>query len=189
MVQRHFKSARVIPTSLLLAVSACMCLASSHSKRAEAQQPTVNEAPSAHNSEVEAEIRELDQIQGKAWLDRDQETLKRLWSPEFVLQAPSNQILTREGVFREMQTPRLAGGLASMERTTERVTQFGDIVISMGMDRPENKTGPTAGIVRTQRYTNVWRREGNSWRMIARHAHLLPLDPGQLPATPNTKPE
>lgn len=130
-------------------------------------------------SSVEAEIRELDQIQAKAWLDRDQAALKRLWSPEFVLQAPSNQILTREGVFREMQTPRLAGGLASMERTVERVTQFGDVVISMGVDRPVNKTGPTTGIVRTQRYTNVWRREGNAWRMIARHAHLLPIEPDQ----------
>jgi ketosteroid isomerase-like protein len=135
-------------------------------------------------SQVEAEMRELDQIQAKAWLERDQAALERLWSPEFVLQAPSNQILTREGVFREMQTPRLAGGLESMERTVERVRQFGDIVISMGVDRPVNKTGPTAGVVRTQRYTNVWRREGNTWRVIARHAHLLPLDQGQPPANP-----
>jgi ketosteroid isomerase-like protein len=138
----------------------------------------------AATSQVEAEIRELDQIQAEAWRDRDQAALELLWSPEFMLQAPSNQILTREGVFREMQTPRLVGGLASMERTVERVTQFGDIVISMGVDRPVNKTGPTAGVVRTQRYTNVWRREGNTWRMIARHAHLLPLEPGQPPANP-----
>src|SRR5687768_17377097 len=82
--------------------------------------------PAAAISQDEAKIRELDRIQAKAWLERDEAALERLWSPEFVLQAPSNQILTREGVFREMRTPRLAGGLASMERTVERVTQFGD---------------------------------------------------------------
>jgi hypothetical protein len=71
-----------------------------------------------------------------------------------------------------------------MERTVEAVTQFGDIVISMGVDRPSDRTGPTAGVVRTQRYTNVWRKEGNTWRMIARHAHLLPLDTAQPGVTP-----
>jgi hypothetical protein len=42
-----------------------------------------------------------------------------------------------------------------MERSVERVTQFGDIAISMGVDRPVDKTGPATGVIRTQRYTNV----------------------------------
>ena len=138
--------------------------------------------------QAEVEVRELDQIQAKAWLDRDKAALQRYWSPEFVLQAPSNQILTREGVFREMQTPRLAGGLASMERTVERVTKFGDIVISMGVDHYVPKNRPNAGLVREQRYTNVWRRDGNSWRMIARHAHALPIASDQPSTSSNPKP-
>ena len=145
-------------------------------------EPSVKEADAGvAGTQVETEIRELDQIQARAWLERDTIALKRLWSPDFILQAPSNQILTREGVFREMQTPRLAGGLASMEREVLRVTQFGNIVVSMGIDRPVDKTGPNAGIVRSQRYTNVWRREGDHWRVIARHANLLPVDANQQP--------
>ena len=137
-------------------------------------------AAMAH-SQVEAEIRELDQVQARAWSERDQAALERLWSPEFVLQAPSNQILTREGVFREMRTPRLSTP-TQLERTTERVTPFGDIVIAMGVEHFTPKNGPSAGVAQTQRYTNVWRREGNTWRMIARHAHLLPVE--QSPANP-----
>jgi ketosteroid isomerase-like protein len=171
---------QIVAASIPLVVAGCATV--NHPRGAQAIGGT------AATSQVEAEIRELDQTQAQAWLDRDQAALERLWSPEFVLQAPSNQILTREGVFREMRTPRLAGGLASMERTVERVTQFGDIVISMGVEHPVNKTGPTAGVVRTQRYTNVWRREGNTRRVIARHAHLLPLDPGQPSAFWNQKP-
>jgi hypothetical protein len=172
--------AQIVAASIALVVAGCD--SGNHPRGAQAIDST------AATSKVEADIRELDQIQAQAWLDRDQAALERLWSPEFVLQAPSNQILTREGVFREMRTPRLAGGLASMARTVERITQFGDIVISMGIEHPVNKTGPTAGVVRTQRYTNVWRREGNMWRVIARHAHLLPLDPGQASASSNQKP-
>jgi len=66
--------------------------------------------------------------------------------------------------------------LVSMERTVERVTPFGDIMISMGVEQYVSKNGPTAGILRTQRFTNVWRREGETWRKIARHAHVLALD-------------
>lgn len=127
----------------------------------------------AQSASVEAEIRALDEIQARAWVARDQSTLERLWSPDFVIHAPSNQILTREGAFREMRTPRLE--LVSLERAVERVTQFNDIAISMGIDRYIPKNGPSAGVVHTQRYTNVWRREGATWRKIARHANVLPL--------------
>jgi hypothetical protein len=136
-------------------------------------------------SQTEAEIRALDEMQARAWVARDQTALERLWSPEFVLNAPSNQVLTREGVFREMRTPRLE--LVSMARTVERVTPFGDIMISMGIDHYVPKNGPDAGLVRTQRFTNIWRRETDTWRQIARHAHVLSLDLGQPPASRPTR--
>ena len=158
---------QVIVTSIVLVVIGC-----DTGKEQTAKTAYIGVDP----NEVEAEIRELDQIQGKAWLERDTIALKRLWSPDFILQAPSNKILTREEVFREMQTPRLAGGLSSMERSVLKITQFDNIVVSMGIDRPVDKTGSNAGIVRTQRYTNIWRREGDTWRVIARHANLLPID-------------
>jgi hypothetical protein len=129
---------------------------------------------------IEAEIRVLDERQAKAWVARDQAALERLWSPEFVLHAPSNQILTRDAVFREMKTPRLE--MLSLDRTVERVTLFGEIAISMGVEHFRPKNGPNAGLRHTQRYTNVWRREGNSWRKIARHANVLPLNPTPRPA-------
>jgi hypothetical protein len=128
----------------------------SESTHRDASAPAASETNTAAAiSQTEAEIRALDEMLARAWVERDQAALERYWSLEFVLNAPSNQILTREGVFREMRTPRLQGGNVSMERTVERVTPFGDIVISMGVDNPVDKEGPFAGIVRTQRYTHV----------------------------------
>jgi hypothetical protein len=135
--QDIFRVPRIVAAGIALVVAGCAT-----ANRPDGAQ-VVGGAAAA--SQVEAEIRELDQIQAKAWLHRDQAALERLWSPEFVLQAPSNQILTREGVFREMQTPRLAVGLASMERTVERVTQFGKIVDLDGGGPPRKQDWTDCG--------------------------------------------
>jgi ketosteroid isomerase-like protein len=161
---------------LLLSPSGRSALTAAHDQGI-ARPPT---SSAVQTASVETEIRALDEIQAKAWVARDQGALERLWSPDFVLHAPSNQILTRDGVFREMRTPRLE--LASLERSVQRVTPFGDIAISMGVDRYIPKNGPSAGVLHTQRYTNVWRREGRTWRKIARHANVLPLSGSQPPA-------
>jgi ketosteroid isomerase-like protein len=162
-----------VPVLVLTAASFGACRPSSQSLVNDRDPQTPASTSAAPSASVEAQIRALDETQAKAWVARDQAALEQLWSPEFVIHAPSNQILTREETFREMMTPRLE--MLSLERTVERVTQFGDIAISMGVDRYVPKNGPEAGQVHTQPYTNVWRREGNTWRKIARHANVLPL--------------
>lgn len=125
----------------------------------------------AQHASVEAEIRALDEIQAKAWVARDQWALERLWSPDFVLHAPSNQILTRGNVSRDEDA---ATGIGFARTYRAACHSFNDIAVSMGLDRYIPKNGPNAGVALTQRYTNVWRREGTTWRKIARHANLLP---------------
>jgi ketosteroid isomerase-like protein len=46
----------------------------------------------------------------------------------------------------------------------------GDLVIVMGSDAVQDS--PTDPILR-RRVTNVWRREGNRWRLYIRHANLI----------------
>jgi ketosteroid isomerase-like protein len=164
---------RFLSVLMLVGCGPSAAMGDSDQRDASAGASETNSA--AATSQAEAQIRELDQMQARAWVARDQAALEQLWSPEFVLNAPSNQIRTREGVFREMRTPRLRESVP-MERTLERVTPFGDIMISMGVEHHGPKNGPAANPVRTQRYTNVWGREGDTWRIIARHAHMLPLD-------------
>jgi ketosteroid isomerase-like protein len=172
-------------TTLLLAGS--LLSASSASSRHRVNDRSMGEPAASVATAiaaVETEIRALDERQAQAWVVRDQAALERLWSPDFVLHAPSNQILTRDAVFREMKTPRLE--MLSLERTVQRVTVFGDIAISMGVEHYRPKNGPNAGALHTQRYTNVWRREGDTWRKIARHANVLPL--GATHQVPRPKP-
>lgn len=161
------------PLLLLIVAFSGGCRPSGQSAGNDNAALTPASSAAAPIASVDAQIRALDETQAKAWVARDQAALERLWSPEFVIHAPSNQILTREETFKEMMTPRLE--MVSLERTVERVTQFGDIAISMGVDRYVPKNGPEAGQVHIQPYTNVWRREGDTWRKIARHANVLPL--------------
>jgi len=52
----------------------------------------------------------------------------------------------------------------------------GDTVVVMGAETVRDT--PDSAVLR-RRYTNVWRREGNTWRLFIRHANIVV---GQGPA-------
>jgi ketosteroid isomerase-like protein len=61
---------------------------------------------------------------------------------------------------------------ASFQRTIEAVRLEGNVVIVMGAEtaRPTGDA-PSAGQTVRRRFTNIWKNEGERWRMIARHAN------------------
>lgn len=91
----------------------------------------------------------------------------------FIVNAPSNQIFpNRRAVldwFRKGMTTR-----SSYERSIEQVRVDGDIVILMGAETltPIGKA-PQAGQTVRRRFTNIWKKEGDTWRLWARHANLI----------------
>lgn len=68
---------------------------------------------------------------------------------------------------------------SSFERKMEFVKADGPYVIIMGLetvtplsDAPA--AGLTAGRTIERRFTNIWRREGDTWRLFVRHANVIP---------------
>ena len=63
---------------------------------------------------------------------------------------------------------------SSYERSIEQVRVDGDIVILMGAETltPIGKA-PQAGQTVRRRFTNIWKKEGDTWRLWARHANLI----------------
>ena len=53
------------------------------------------------------------------------------------------------------------------EERIEAMKRYGDVVVVMGHDLATDKPGMLP--VR-RRFTNVWRHDGDAWRMVARHA-------------------
>lgn len=121
----------------------------------------------------EVTIRSLEERERKAVLSEDVVALERLWSAELIVNNPQNQIsATRRDVL-----DRVKRGLirySAFERRIEAIRFNEDIAIVMGAETvvPAG-AAPGAGQPVQRRFTNIWRKDGSTWLMIARHANVI----------------
>jgi ketosteroid isomerase-like protein len=90
-----------------------------------------------------------------------------------VVNAPANRVApNRHAVFDLIRQGRIH--YSSFEATIEHIRVDSDLAIVMGAEtvRPTGKA-PLAGQTVNRRYTHVWRKGDDGWRLIARHANLL----------------
>jgi ketosteroid isomerase-like protein len=125
------------------------------------------------DSLAEARIRALDNEERLAALNQDYTALERLWSEHFIVNAPSNQILPNRNAvldwFRKGMTTR-----SSYDRRIEYVRVDGDMAIVMGEETlTPTANAPHAGQLVRRRFTNIWKKEGDAWRLWARHANVI----------------
>ena len=124
--------------------------------------------------EDEATIRSLEEQGRLGVLKRDTLALKSVWSENFMVNAPANRIAPNRGVVFGL----IASGMihyASFESMIERVRVDRDIAIVMGAEtvRPTG-SAPLAGETVRRRFTHLWQKDEGRWRLIARHAHVIP---------------
>jgi ketosteroid isomerase-like protein len=123
-------------------------------------------APSV--STWEDEIRANESAACAAFLAADLAAMDRLFSDDFVVNSPLQQVATKQQVLGLLQSGRIRH--TAYECTIEHLSRSGDVVVVMGRDRVE---GPPHGSVAHRRFTDIWRREGERWRCFARHAHVV----------------
>lgn len=122
----------------------------------------------------EGTIRSLDDQERAAVLNRDLSTLERLWSDQFTVNAPSNQVVVgKRNVLALVQRGQIR--YSSFERKIEFIRVDGNIAIVMGAETVQ-PTGdaPMAGQRVQRRFTHIWKQEARTWRLTARHANVLP---------------
>jgi len=109
------------------------------------------------------------QRQGReAFLARDIERLKDMWSDDLVVNSPINRIHSKAQVLDLLQKGIIAH--VSFIEHIEATMRDGDVVVVMGRDEVVNTAGAEPI---HRRFTNVWRAAGDSWRLIARQATLV----------------
>ena len=60
------------------------------------------------------------------------------------------------------------------EREIEFLRIDGSLAVVMGKEKVVPAIGaPGAGETIHRRYTNIWRKEGNTWRLYIRHANII----------------
>ena len=130
------------------------------------------------NSDEEL-VRSLDDQERIAALNRDGAALERLWSEQFILNAPNNQVVV--GKRAVLDTFVRAGiiNFSKFERQIEFIRADGAFVIIMGLETVQPLSdAPSAGLVAGQavkrRFTNIWKNEAGTWRLFVRHANVIP---------------
>jgi ketosteroid isomerase-like protein len=124
-------------------------------------------------------VRSLDDRERVAALNRDVPALQKLWSEQFTVNAPNNRVVV--GRQANLDT-FVRGGIinfASFERAIEFVRVDGNFATIMGLETVVPKSdAPSAGLIAgravNRRFTNIWKKEGDTWRLYWRHANVIP---------------
>jgi ketosteroid isomerase-like protein len=130
------------------------------------------------NSDEEL-VRSLDDQERVAALKRDVSTLERLWSEQFTVNAPNNQVVVGKRAVLDTFVRAGVINFSTFDRQIEFVRADGGFVIIMGLETVQPiSDAPSAGLVAGQaikrRYTNVWKNEAGTWRLFVRHANVIP---------------
>ena len=124
-----------------------------------------------NEQQKEAEIRAMEVAEVQALLEKDTATLRKIWSPGFMVNAPLN------AVFIGGQVELVVAGIisyTSFTRTVEHVLVLKDVVITMGSETVvPSGVDPMSGQIINRRYTNIWIKEKGNWILTARHANNI----------------
>jgi ketosteroid isomerase-like protein len=119
---------------------------------------------------VEA-VTALEKENCRAFVACDIERLDQLWSDSLLVNSPINRVHDKQRVLQLLEKGVIAHVL--LENRVEVARREGDTVIVMGSEVVRDT--PHSPLLR-RRYTNVWRKEGNAWRIFIRHANIIPDD-------------
>lgn len=123
----------------------------------------------------EETIRALEEQVRLGVLNQDLESLEEVWSEDFMVNNPANRVSpNRTFVFDLIRSGRIH--YESFETRIEALQVDGDLAIVMGGETVV-PTGQAlhAGQTLERRFTHVWKRSGDKWQLVARHANELPV--------------
>lgn len=126
-------------------------------------------------SQIEKEIRAIDQQEADALLRGDTSALERLWAKDLLITASNNTIRTGAEALGFVKSGKMK--LTKLERRIERVAVHGQVAVAMGTETVVPAGGKGAGKTLNRRYTNVYAQQDGQWRLIARQATLVPENP------------
>ncbi len=132
------------------------------------EQKETNITPQLKN-----EIEKLDLAHARAIFEGDASALETLMDDEVTVNHPTNRIvkekkellnLINQGVIR----------YTSFNRVPEKFLFFKDMVVVMGNETVVPAAGaPNAGKILRRRYTNIWMKKNDKWRLTIRHANNI----------------
>lgn len=127
------------------------------------------------------EIRKLDLAHAQAIFKGDAVALDSLMDDDITVNHPTNRIVKEK---KQLLTLIQQGVIryTSFERYPETFLLFKDMAVVMGQETVvPAEAAPNAGKTLQRRYTNVWMKRADKWRLTVRHANNICPDRPEKP--------
>jgi ketosteroid isomerase-like protein len=122
----------------------------------------------------DADIRALEKMEADAFAKKDTLTLMKLFSTDLLVNAPINKVMAYTDVMRLIREGRIDVG--KVEKTIEKISVVDNMAIVMGKDLiTAQGQMDHAGKTVTRRYTDIWIKHGDSWKLTARQATIVSI--------------
>jgi hypothetical protein len=123
-------------------------------------------------SSDESVIRKLEDMERQAILKSDTVKLSQLMSRQIIVQNPENAIVGFQQIVNRIETGKI--NYASFERRIDNIAFINGIAVVMGVETliPQGDT-IDAGKKIERRFTNVWTKEREGWKLTARQATVV----------------
>jgi ketosteroid isomerase-like protein len=123
-------------------------------------------------SSDESVIRKREDMERQAILKSDTVQLSQLMSKQIVVQNPENVIVGFQQILNRIKTGKI--NYASFERRIDNIAFINGIAVVMGVETliPQGDT-KDAGKKIERRFTNVWTKEREGWKLTARQATVV----------------
>lgn len=124
-------------------------------------------------SPEELSLLATDAAQLKAVVAADASSIDSISHPNLRVNAPNGRVVTKQDFVQAAGSGQIRSEVA--ERIPESVTITGNIGVVMGREVGLTAAGSEQSATRiNRRYTNVYLRENGAWRLLARHANIVP---------------
>jgi hypothetical protein len=122
----------------------------------------------------EAAIRKIENAEREAILKGDTAILINLLSPKVVVNNPENTVVTFEQIKKRIRTGKI--DYSSLDRIIENISFVENVAIVMGKEivKPKGLTANSGRKV-IRRFTNIWMKTGNSWKLVGRQATIISI--------------
>jgi ketosteroid isomerase-like protein len=120
-------------------------------------------------------IRTLEEKEREAILKSDTLQLSNLMSKQIVVQNPENAIVGFRQIMDRIKSGKI--DYSAFERRIDNIAFVNSIAIVMGLETliPQGNT-KDAGKTVKRRFTNVWTKEKDGWKLTARQATVISVN-------------
>ncbi|HSW54360.1 MAG TPA: nuclear transport factor 2 family protein [Ignavibacteriaceae bacterium] len=130
------------------------------------------ESNSIDRETIIKQITQLEEAELKAILESDTIALRKMWAEDVHVNSPTNIVVNRAQVFDRIKSTFIKYSLYTREQ--EYYGVYDDVVIVMGNEVViPSGDNPAKGKTLKRRYTNVYKKFEDGWRLIARHANII----------------